>query len=76
MCDVVAPEGPLCAGQLYEFTTANCAGAFTVNWTVIDAPPGVSEDEIFFGSPQNNTTLIAVPVGGDYSFAVESCSPA
>lgn len=73
MCDVIAPEGPLCAGQLYTFTTANCDDAVTVNWSLLLGPNGVADSEIFYSAQQNKTTLISVPVEGVYSFVIESC---
>lgn len=76
VCEVNAPEGPLCVGQFYELSAVNCGNAQTVNWVLIDGPPGVEEDDIFFTAKQNLTTKISVPFEGDYIFAVEYCEPA
>ena len=70
---VIAPEGILCAGQPQLYGSEGCDDAVTVTWVCTLKPEAVSDDDIFYSAQNSLSTLITVPIEGEYSFAIECC---
>ena len=73
MINVIAPAGPLCAGQPQLYESEGAEDCIIVQWVCTLKPEAVSEDDIEYSAPNSESTLITVPIEGEYAFALECC---